>query len=197
LGELFKAHDESLFREAVLKFMTEACEADPKMVLQFRDEAEVTGRLDHPGVVVPVYGIGEDWTGRRFYAMRFIDGQELKKVIYDYHRARSTHSTRAKDRESLFALLENLRSACNTIAYAHHVGIVHCDLKPSNIMIGKFGETYVLDWGLAANFQRSETVAACSEPTVRLHSGGSESITDSRGGTLEYMSPNSFSAATF
>src|SRR5437764_1366145 len=93
-----------------------------------------------------------------------------------------TKSVAQPNSASTSALLDHLRRPCNTIAYAHHVGIVHCDIKPSNIMIGKFGETYVLDWGLAANFQRSETVAASSEPTVRPHSGGSGLITDSRGG---------------
>jgi serine/threonine-protein kinase len=192
LGELFRAEDESLFRIAVLKFMNEACEADPKMVKQFRWEAEVTGRLDHPGVV-PVYGIGEDWSKRTFYAMRLIDGQELKQAIRDYHAPPGEGVVKRNDRETLNALLDHLRSACNTVAYAHHVAIIHCDLKPSNIMIGQFGETYVLDWGLAANFKRSETIAACNGPTMRPGDGSNSSTaTGSRGGTIEYMSPEQF-----
>src|SRR4051812_18067941 len=146
LGALYRATDESLHRETVVKFMNEQCEKDPALVAQFKVEAEVTGRLDHPGIV-PVYGIGQDWQGRPFYVMRLINGCELKQAIQDYHHSAETKRG-SRGRQTLFNLLEHLVSACNTVAYAHHVGVVHCDIKPANIMIGKYGETFVLDWGL-------------------------------------------------
>lgn len=188
LGSLYLAHDESLHRDTVVKFMNEQCEADPELIAQFKIEAEVTSRLDHPGIV-PVYGIGQDWLGRPFYVMRLIHGRELKDAIREYHEARGPAPHDPRQRQTLFTLLEHLASACNTVAYAHHAGIVHCDLKPANIMIGKYGETFVLDWGLATTFERSSTFLAPNEATVRPHSAPNDSTSGRRGGTYGYISP--------
>ncbi len=188
LGALYRAVDDTLHRETVVKFMNEQCEKDPALVAQFRVEAEVTGRLDHPGIV-PVYGIGQDWHGRPFYVMRLINGRELKQAIQEYHDGAGAKRGARLGRQMLFNLLEHLVSACNTVAYAHHVGVVHCDLKPANIMIGKYGETFVLDWGLATNFERSTTFFSPNEPTVRPHSGTGGSSSGQRGGTYGYSSP--------
>jgi eukaryotic-like serine/threonine-protein kinase len=187
LGELYRAEDESLHRETVVKFINDDCKTDADLVSQFKIEAEVTSRLDHPGIV-PVYGIGEDWNGRPFYVMRLIHGRELKQAIQEYHQSGGPTGGR-KNRQQLFALLEHLVQACNTVAYAHHVGIVHCDLKPANIMIGKFGETFVLDWGLATNFERSAIRDSAREPTMRPHSAPGGSTSAQRGGTYGYISP--------
>jgi serine/threonine protein kinase len=188
LGALYRAVDESLHREIVVKFMNEQCEKDPALIAQFKVEAEVTGRLDHPGIV-PVYGIGQDWQGRPFYVMRLINGRELKQAIQEYHDSAESKWGGRQGRQALFNLLEHLVSACNTVAYAHHVGVIHCDLKPANIMIGKYGETFVLDWGLAANFERGTTFFSPNEPTMRPHSGTGSSSSGQRGGTFGYSSP--------
>jgi serine/threonine-protein kinase len=188
LGALYRAVDESLHRETVVKFMNEQCEKDPTLVAQFKVEAEVTGRLDHPGIV-PVYGIGQDWQGRPFYVMRLINGRELKQAIQDYHHFGHAKHSGSHQRQMLFNLLEHLISACNTVAYAHHVGVVHCDIKPANIMIGKYGETFVLDWGLATNFERTSTFYSPNEPTMRPHSATGSSTSGQRGGTYGYSSP--------
>jgi serine/threonine protein kinase len=182
LGALYRATDESLHRETVVKFMNDQCEKDPSLVAQFKVEAEVTGRLDHPGIV-PVYGIGQDWQGRPFYVMRLINGRELKQAIQDYHHGSQLKHSGGHRRQMLCNLLEHLVSACNTVAYAHHVGVVHCDIKPANIMIGKYGETFVLDWGLATNFERSSTHYSLNEPTMRPHSATGSSTSGQRGGT--------------
>ncbi|MCY3011245.1 MAG: protein kinase [Planctomycetota bacterium] len=180
LGVLYRATDESLHRETVVKFMSEKCEKDVNLVAQFKVEAEVTSRLDHPGIV-PVYGVGNDWNGRPFYVMRMINGRELRQAIGEYHQSPS--------RDGLFNLLEHLISACNTMAYAHQVGIIHCDIKPANLMIGRYGETFVLDWGLATNFERTSTFLSTNEATVRPHSGSTGSSSGARGGTYGYISP--------
>jgi tetratricopeptide (TPR) repeat protein len=193
LGALFRAHDESLHREAVVKFMNENCEHDPAMQTQFRVEAEITSRLDHPGIV-PVYGSGEDWHGRPFYVMRLINGRELREPIQEYHQAGGPNQRSSKNRQMLFGLLEHLVSACNTIAYAHHAGIVHCDIKPANIMIGKYGETLVLDWGLASPFERSATFMQPGERTIRPNSLSNGSSSEQRGGTYGYISPEQLSS---
>jgi serine/threonine-protein kinase len=188
LGTLYRALDESLHRETVVKFMNDQCEKDPSLLAQFKVEAEVTSRLDHPGIV-PVYGIGQDWHGRPFYVMRLINGRELKQAIQEYHQGGGSRLGGRANRHTLFTLLEHLASACNTVAYAHHVGVVHCDLKPANIMIGKYGETFVLDWGLATNFERTTTFFSSHEPTMRPHSASSGSTSGQRGGTYGYISP--------
>ena len=168
--------------------MNDQCEKDPSLVAQFKVEAEVTGRLDHPGIV-PVYGIGQDWQGRPFYVMRMINGRELKQAIQDYHHGGQLKHSGGHRRQLLCNLLEHLVNACNTVAYAHHVGVVHCDIKPANIMIGKYGETFVLDWGLATNFERTGTYFSLNEPTMRPHSATGSSTSGQRGGTYGYSSP--------
>lgn len=188
LGTLYRAIDESLHRETVVKFMNDACEKEPSLLAQFKIEAEVTSRLDHPGIV-PVYGIGNDWSGRPFYVMRLINGRELKQAIQEYHQLNGPTQSGRSSRQMLFALLEHLTGACNTVAYAHHLGVVHCDLKPANIMIGKYGETFVLDWGLATNFERTTTFFSSNEPTMRPHLDSGGSTSGQRGGTYGYVSP--------
>ncbi|MEK6259102.1 MAG: serine/threonine-protein kinase [Planctomycetota bacterium] len=191
LGELYRANDESLHRETVVKFVGDVSAADPELLNQFRIEAEITGRLDHPGVV-PVYGIGEDWNGKPFYVMRLVKGRELTQAIHDYHSARTADPRGAEARRQLLTLLEHLISVCKTVAYAHDVGIIHCDIKPANIMVGKYGETFVLDWGLAVAFERTATFVA-NEPTMRVRSGSDSSVSGTRGGTYGYISPEQLS----
>lgn len=183
LGILYAAVDESLHRESVVKFLIEKGPKAAEQRRQFRVEAEITARLDHPGVV-PVYGIGEDAKGQPFYVMRLVKGRELAQAIHDYHAL----PVGASRRRELFNLLEHLVGACNTVAYAHDVGIVHCDLKPANIMIGKYGETLVLDWGLAQPFERNSMFQR-SEPTMRPQSAPDSTSSGNRGGTLGYISP--------
>lgn len=191
LGTLYRAFDESLHRETIVKFVSDQCTGDPALLTQFRVEAEITARLDHPGIV-PVYSIGEAWSGTPFYVMRLVKGREFSLAIKEFHAGGTTNLNTASNRQQLFTLLEHLVSACNTIAYAHDVGIIHCDIKPSNIMIGRYGETFVLDWGLAANFERT-TQFFSSEPTMRPRSTSGSSASGQRGGTYGYVSPEQLS----
>lgn len=193
LGTLYRAKDEDLHREAVVKFVSDKCLDDPDLLSQFKVEAEITGRLDHPGVA-PVYGIGQDWHGRPFYVMRLIRGCELRQAIQEYHLAGGPSIRTRESRQRMLSLLEHLTSASNTVAYAHDVGIVHCDIKPANLMIGKYGETFVLDWGLATSFDRTNTFVVPNEPTMRPRSvpEGTGSSRQ-RGGTYGYISPEQLS----
>ncbi len=194
LGALYLGMDRELHRETVVKFINESCADDAELLAQFRIEAEITGRLDHPGVV-PVYGLGHDTTGRPFYVMRLIRGRELRQVIREYHDAGGPRNSSDSSRRRLYALVEHLASACQTVAYAHDVGVIHCDIKPANIMVGRYDETYVLDWGLATTFERTATFFSPHDSTIRPKSGAQSSQSGQRGGTYGYMSPEQLSGA--
>jgi serine/threonine-protein kinase len=181
LGELYQARDQALERDVALKFLGKAVLTNAFLRQKFEVEAIVTGGLDHPGVV-PVYGLGETWDGRPFYAMRFIEGNELQDEIDRLH-------AEGLSRLGLHKLIGSLVAVCRTVAYAHSRGVIHRDIKPENVKIGKFGETILLDWGLAQTIQRDADSRARGLPSLvqgeRKVSAGS----DGGGGTIGYMSP--------
>src|SRR5262249_49933161 len=134
---------------------------DPEALGRFLREAEITGRLEHPGVV-PVYGLGHDAAGNPVYAMRFIRGQTLQEAIDRYHA--DAPKLRAGPRRLAFRnLLARFLSVCNTVAYAHTRCVIHRDLKPGNILLGEFGETLVVDWGLAKAAGSGQQAAGSSQ----------------------------------
>ena len=152
LGEVFVALDGELNREVALKEIQDRHADDPVSRARFVVEAEVTGGLEHPGIV-PVYGLGKYTDGRPYYAMRFIRGESLKEAIAAYHAPHAKGGdgdAPPPSRElELHKLLRRFIDVCNAIDYAHARGVLHRDLKPANIMLGPFGETLVVDWGLA------------------------------------------------
>src|SRR5262249_24507475 len=121
---------------------------------RFLLEAEVTGKLEHPGVV-PVYGLGRYEDGRPFYAMRFVKGDSLKDAIERFHREEATMDAGQRVVQ-LRALVGRFLDVCDAVAYAHSRGVLHRDLKPGNVMLGRYGETLVVDWGLAKLLGRPE-----------------------------------------
>lgn len=146
LGEVFLAKDQELNREVALKEILPKHAVDQDTRGRFMLEAEITGGLEHPGIV-PVYGLGTYDDGRPYYAMRFIQGDSLKEAISAYHDKPNPDEG---ERNVVFRnLLKRFVDVCNAIGYAHSRGVLHRDLKPGNIMIGKYGETLVVDWGLA------------------------------------------------
>ena len=146
LGEVFLAQDQELNREVALKEILSRHAVDADSRGRFLLEAEITGGLEHPGIV-PVYGLGTYPDGRPYYAMRFIQGDSLKDTISRYHTA--TFADDGARNLAFRNLLKRFVDVCNAIGYAHSRGVLHRDLKPGNIMIGKYGETLVVDWGLA------------------------------------------------
>ena len=133
---------------SALKLIQEQFADDTDSRDRFLFEAEITGRLEHPGVI-PVYGLGVDGKGRPYYAMRFIRGESLKESIARFHRADGPTREPGERSLALRELLGRFINVCNTIAYAHGRGVLHRDLKPANVMLGDYGETLVVDWGLA------------------------------------------------
>jgi serine/threonine-protein kinase len=192
LGEVFIAQDAELGREVALKRIKERYQGDSSNRREFLREAEITARLEHPGVV-PVHGLVQDEAGEPCYAMRFIQGESLDKPIERFHEADKNPKRDPGERSlSLRELLNRFIAVCNTIAYAHSRGVLHRDLKPQNIMLGKFGETLVVDWGLAKSFERSDEARSTGEETVRpsvTPEEGHETRPGDVKGTPAYMSP--------
>jgi serine/threonine protein kinase len=155
LGVVSVAFDAELQREVALKQIQPRQADDTDSRARFVLEAEVTGRLEHPGIV-PVYGLGTDDEGRPFYAMRFVRGIGFDKAIRDFHQADEDPSRNPEERSlALRHLLGRFVDICHTVAYAHSRGVLHRDLKPGNILLGPFNESLVMDWGLAKVYARA------------------------------------------
>jgi WD40 repeat protein/serine/threonine protein kinase len=193
LGEVFLAVDPELDREVAVKELRDHHAHDPTSQTRFLLEARLTGRLEHPGIV-PVYGLGRYPDGRPYYAMRLIQGETLGRAIERFHAQEA--SLEPDRREIAFRrLLRSLIDACNAVAYAHSRGVVHRDLKPDNIMLGPFGETLVVDWGLAKSIAASASDPATTgaDPLNVAGAGRDDDSSLTRPGsalgTPQYMSP--------
>src|SRR5262249_51946843 len=151
-------------------------------------EAEVTGGLEHPGIV-PVYGLGTHRDGRPFYAMRFIRGDSLKEAVERFHADQSLKTDPGRRSLELRKLLRRFTAVCNAIAYAHSRGVLHRDIKPGNIIVGRHGETLVVDWGLAKATGKAELGAEERTLMPTSASGSAETLPGSAMGTPAYMSP--------
>jgi WD40 repeat protein len=181
LGQVSVARDEELHRAVALKEIRPDRE-DNRSRQRFLAEAEITGQLEHPGVV-PVYALGKNDQGRPYYAMRFVHGQTLAEASAAYHRAPTALAFRA--------LLRRFGDVCQAIAYAHSRGIIHRDLKPANIMLGEYGETLVLDWGLAKRLAQAEPAERQAGEPAGLGAEEESSLTHAGQvlGTPVYMAP--------
>jgi serine/threonine-protein kinase len=189
LGRVFLARDRELNREVALKQMKEAVASSSQQRARFVFEAEVTGNLEHPGVV-PVYGKGEYDDGRPYYAMQFIRGDNLKVAADQFHHDRGLAADPVGQSAELHKLLRRFLVVCETMAYAHSRGVIHRDLKPKNILLGPFGETLVVDWGLAKVVGRAENEPPSGATLRPPSSSGVEPTTaGARMGTAAYMSP--------
>lgn len=155
---------------------------DPHRIVRFLDEARLTSQLDHPGIV-PVHELGCDPCGRVYFTMKLVDGDTLRTV---FEKIQCN-----VDGWSITRGLRVLETVCETLAYAHDQGVIHRDVKPGNVMVGRYGEVFVMDWGLArrigsapsgADAEQDKTSA--TDSTMRLPSHASD-----RYGTPSYMAP--------
>ncbi len=178
MGMVYRAFSEELDRHVAVKVLHERYKRDVGAIRRFQHESRIKSSLQHPGVA-PVYGTGVFPDGRPFYAMKLLEGKTLAKMI-------------ASDDGDSNDLLSVAAQVCQTMAYAHSRGIIHVDLKPSNIMVGDFGRVLVIDWGLARTVGTKSCTGVGLE-TAQLDWSSTYTIVDqptgSVCGTLAYMSP--------
>jgi PAS domain S-box-containing protein len=153
IGRIWVARDSQLGRDVALKELRPERMGNVALLQRFLREAQVTGQLEHPGVI-PVYELSRrSDDDQPFYTMRWIKGRTLTEAVRDYHEERRRGHA---DSLKLLALLNAFVIVCNTVAYAHSRGVIHRDLKGQNVILGNYGEVIVLDWGLAKLVERGE-----------------------------------------
>jgi PAS domain S-box-containing protein len=150
IGQVWIAWDPVIGREIALKELKVEMSRSRRNRDRFFREAQLTGQLEHPGIV-PVYEyIAEQEGARSYYTMRLVKGRTLTEAIKSHHKRRGGSET-----SELVRLLNVFVSVCQTIAYAHSRRVIHRDLKGDNIILGDFGEVIVLDWGLAKRLEEA------------------------------------------
>lgn len=187
VGRVLLGFDDRIGREVAIKEMLEGINInDPRIRARFVREAQVTGRLEHPGIV-PVYELGATATGSPFYVMRFVRGDTMSKAL-----AACKDEQPEKALGKRLQLLDRLIDVCEAMAYAHSKGVIHRDLKPGNVVLGAFGETIILDWGLAKiRADEDASPADAAEIAAAAAAAGPSELTQHGAilGTPAYMAP--------
>jgi serine/threonine-protein kinase len=153
----------------------------PQQLARFLNEAKITSHLDHPGIV-PVHELGLDPDGRAFFTMKLVKGITLAEVFTKHESGDASWPT-----PRVLGVIERV---CEAMSFAHERGVIHRDLKPANVMVGDFGEVYVMDWGLARASEREE-LGGATAAAVDEELGAQVSLTADGAvvGTPAYMSP--------
>jgi WD40 repeat protein/tRNA A-37 threonylcarbamoyl transferase component Bud32 len=183
MARIVEVWDTALQRPLAMKVLAfERATADPVRMRRFIDEARITGGLDHPSIV-PVHHFGLDGDGQLFFTMRRVEGRTLREVFGAF---------RSGDQAwTLVRVVRVLQQVCDALAFAHSRGFAHRDLKPANVMVGQFGDVYVLDWGVARQIGSSESTEQHGVPIAVTRSDRSDlhTVAGSVLGTPNYMSP--------
>jgi len=148
MGRVHLARQRSLDREVAVKTLKPGAPDRARAALL--GEATVTGSLEHPGII-PVHALGLDDAGRPVLVMKRVEGTEWRTLVYDPEHP--AWSDLPLSEERLDAHVEILLQVCNALHFAHSRGIVHGDVKPENVMVGRFGEVYLVDWGVASRME--------------------------------------------
>ena len=186
VGRVYLAYDETIGRRVAVKEMLDELSGDVELDHSFLHEAKITGKLEHPGIV-PVYELGQRNDGRPYYVMRYIKGETLARK---FEKIADTDPKTGFNQR--IQLLDILIDVCNTLAYAHAKGVIHRDLKPANIIVGNFGETIVVDWGLAQVLDDDDNTYFYREALTHQRDSLSDSSTSEALGTPAYMAPEQF-----
>jgi len=172
MGAVTRVTDSALQRDTAKKTMHPELAQQPRMRASFVREARTTGRLEHPNIV-PIHDIGVDTEGNLFFIMKLVSGRTLREMVASLPSGPLPH-------HDLLNLLEVVVRVCDALAFAHASGVLHCDVKASNVMVGDFGQVYLMDWGVARPMQPEPTT---DDEEAEGHRGGPIS------GTPSHMSP--------
>ena len=185
MGIILSARDTGIGRDVAMKVILSGWQESREFYERFIREAQVQGRLEHPNIC-PVHELGADDEDRPYFTMKMVHGYSLADMI-----KQAREKAGARDSKRLTEILNIFLKICDGMAYAHSQGIIHRDLKPDNIMVGDFGEVYVMDWGLAKilgaeedNFQNGLVIDDQPGPHDTM-----KTMTGSVIGTPSYMPP--------
>jgi eukaryotic-like serine/threonine-protein kinase len=182
MGIVHACRDRRIGRDVALKTVRAEQASRTDLVARFLREACVQGQLEHPAIV-PVYDLGRDPEGNVYFTMKRLRGATFEQ-IFAALREGDVHAARQFSRRKL---LTAFASVCQALHFAHARGVIHRDLKPGNVMLGDFGEVYLLDWGLA-KLQSAPELAALPGPTG-TDAPGARSVHGAAMGTPGYMPP--------
>ncbi|MEP6671183.1 MAG: FHA domain-containing serine/threonine-protein kinase [Chthoniobacter sp.] len=188
MGAVLEAEDLATRRRVAMKVLLEA--KTDEDVARFVEEAQITAQLEHPNII-PIYELNVNELDKPFYVMKLMRGESLSNVLEGLRLERPE----VLQRYGLEDLLGILSRVCDALAYAHSKGVVHRDLKPDNIMLGEFGETVVMDWGLAKPLGQSAHGSALESgvrtmvKSLRQDEERFGTEVGSAIGTPQYMSP--------
>jgi serine/threonine protein kinase len=160
---------------------------NPQFLKRFVDEARITGQLEHPNII-PVHDLGVVDRRKLFFSMKYIEGEELGAILRKLRR--DDPDTVAK--YTLYALLTIFRKVCDAVAFAHSKGILHRDIKPDNIMVARYGEVMLVDWGLARYEEDRDPEVTPGEEDLITAMSDTSSLKTRDGmikGTPAYMAP--------
>jgi len=182
MGLVYQAHDNAFDREVAIKVLLQQYQDCDDARERFFKEARTTARLQHPGIV-SVYDMGISDDGQPYFAMKLVEGRTLGELLLDENETPLQRSR----------MLDIFARVCQTVAFAHSRNTVHLDLKPSNVMVGAFGEVHVMDWGLSRQLDKK------SIPSTPISPAAIDAIPDEElatfqtnskiHGTPSYMAP--------
>ncbi|MHC4598769.1 MAG: serine/threonine-protein kinase, partial [Planctomycetota bacterium] len=213
MGQVLRVEDPVLEREVAMKVAVAAGQASEEILRRFVNEAKVTAQLDHPNIP-SVHDLGKDEEGKRFFTMKLVRGKNLGQLIEEQMESGGAPEG---GEWTLNRFLDVFLKACDAVAFAHDKNVIHRDLKPENVMVGGFGEVYVMDWGLSKILSHAPEPSAPDSPPAtapadaghspvgepvptRIDPASAEGDPDGRGGpgvtvegsilgTPSYMSP--------
>lgn len=193
LGKIWLAEDVRIRREVAYKELLPNALKNAGVVERFLEEAQITGQLEHPGIV-PIYDLGWQENGTPFYSMKLVRGVTFKEAIENYHKLPRDSPQR---RLAFAKLLRNFVAVCNAVGFAHDRNVLHRDLKPANVMLGDFGETLVLDWGLAKIITDARQAKPDGATPQREVSADGDAISPYGGTILGSIVPDDIDDATY
>ena len=160
MGEVVLVQDQDIARRVAVKRLLPEM-THPSVLARFIDEIRTVGRLEHPNIV-PIHDVGIDDLGRYFFVMKYVEGETLESVIEKLRRGDAAYHARYSYEQRIELFLGVLHA----LDYAHAHGVVHRDIKPANVMIGRYGEVVLMDWGIAKPLAQTRDLATMAEAEI-------------------------------